>query len=67
MPVKTILRANKINKIAAILNGTTNYILTKMAEKELSYEILENIIYYGLPTVLHSVEKGVFRKRGKQA
>ena len=36
MPVKTILRANKINKIAAILNGTTNYILTKMAEKELS-------------------------------
>ena len=38
MPVKTILRANKIKKIAAILNGTTNYILTKMAEKELSYE-----------------------------
>ena len=38
MPVKTILSANKINKIAAILNGTTNYILTKMAEKELSYE-----------------------------
>lgn len=30
-------------------------------------EILENIIYYGLPAVLHSVEKGVFRKRGKQA
>lgn len=39
MPVKTILRANKINKIAAILNGTTNYILTKMAEKELPYEV----------------------------
>lgn len=38
MPIKTILRANKIKKIAAILNGTTNYILTKMAEKELSYE-----------------------------
>ena len=37
-PIKTILCANKINKIAAILNGTTNYILTKMAEKELSYE-----------------------------
>ena len=34
MPVKTILCANKITKIAAILNGTTNYILTKMAEKE---------------------------------
>ena len=30
MPVKTILRANKITKIDAILNGTTNYILTKM-------------------------------------
>ncbi len=38
MPIKTILCANKIHKIAAILNGTTNYILTKMAEKELSYE-----------------------------
>ncbi len=38
MPVKTTLRSNKINKIYAILNGTTNYILTKMAEKELSYE-----------------------------
>lgn len=38
MPVKTILCANKISKIAAILNGTTNYILTKMSEKELSYE-----------------------------
>ena len=39
MPVKTILCANKITKIAAILNGTTNYILTKMGEKELSYEV----------------------------
>ncbi len=38
MPVKTILCANKITKIAAILNGTTNYILTKMAEQNLSYE-----------------------------
>ncbi len=38
MPIKTILCANKINKIAAILNGTTNYILTKMTEKGLSYE-----------------------------
>ncbi len=38
MPIKTILCANKITKIAAILNGTTNYILTQMAEKELSYE-----------------------------
>ena len=38
MPIKTILCSNKIKRIAAILNGTTNYILTKMAEKELSYE-----------------------------
>lgn len=38
MPVKTILCANKISKIAAILNGTTNYILTKMHEQNLSYE-----------------------------
>lgn len=38
MPVKTILSANKITKIAAILNGTTNYILTKMHEQNLSYE-----------------------------
>ncbi len=38
MPIKTILCANKIKKIAAILNGTTNYILTKMTEKELSYD-----------------------------
>ncbi len=38
MPVKTILRANKINKIAAILNGTTNYILTKMDKDGASYD-----------------------------
>ncbi len=38
MPIKTILSANKITKIAAILNGTTNYILTKMSEKGMSYE-----------------------------
>ncbi len=29
-------------------------------------EILTNIIYYGLPAVLHSVANGSFRKRGKQ-
>ncbi len=38
MPVKTTLSANKITKIAAILNGTTNYILTKMHEQNLSYD-----------------------------
>lgn len=30
MPIKTILAGNKINDIEAIVNGTTNYILTKM-------------------------------------
>ena len=39
MPVKTILCANKLSKIAAILNGTTNYILTKMHEQNLSYDV----------------------------
>lgn len=38
MPVKTILAGNKIKKIAAILNGTTNYILTKMDADEAPYE-----------------------------
>lgn len=38
MPVKTILAGNKITKIAAILNGTTNYILTKMDVDGASYE-----------------------------
>ena len=38
MPIKTILSGNKINKIEAILNGTTNYILTKMDVEGLSYD-----------------------------
>lgn len=38
MPIKTILAGNKIKKIAAILNGTTNYILTKMDADGASYE-----------------------------
>ena len=38
MPIKTILAGNKINKIQAILNGTTNYILTKMDTDGASYE-----------------------------
>ena len=37
MPVKTILAGNKITKIEAILNGTTNYILTKMDVQGASY------------------------------
>ena len=38
MPIKTILAGNKITKIQAILNGTTNYILTKMDVDGASYE-----------------------------
>ena len=38
MPIKTILAGNSINKIQAILNGTTNYILTKMDVDGASYE-----------------------------
>jgi len=36
--LRNILRANNITKIDAILNGTTNYILTKMDEDGASYE-----------------------------
>ncbi len=36
-PLKTILSGNKINKVAGILNGTTNYILTKMTNDNASY------------------------------
>ena len=38
MPIKTILAGNKISKIEAILNGTTNYILTKMDVQGASYD-----------------------------
>ena len=37
-PIKTTLRGNKFNKVMGILNGTTNYILTKMEQEGLSYE-----------------------------
>lgn len=38
MPIKTILAGNKITEIQAILNGTTNYILTNMDTNKSSYE-----------------------------
>lgn len=42
MPLKTILAGNKINKIAGILNGTTNYILTRMEKEKVPYsEVLQ--------------------------
>lgn len=37
-PIKTTLKGNSFNKVMGILNGTTNYILTKMEEENLSYE-----------------------------
>lgn len=37
MPMKTIMAGNKISKIRGILNGTTNYILTKMDVDGASY------------------------------
>ncbi len=38
MPLKMTLCANKISRIEGILNGTTNYILTKMKENNESYD-----------------------------
>lgn len=38
MPMKMSLSANKFEKIAGILNGTTNYILTKMDVENADYE-----------------------------
>lgn len=37
MPVKQSLAANKVQSIAGILNGTTNYILTKMEQDKLEF------------------------------
>lgn len=36
--VRNCLKANKVSSIAGILNGTTNYILTKMIEEKLSFD-----------------------------
>ncbi|MEI8377162.1 MAG: homoserine dehydrogenase [bacterium] len=38
MPLKTALSGNKIKKIQGILNGTTNYIITKMTNEGASFE-----------------------------
>ena len=36
--VRNCLEANTVNSVAGILNGTTNYILTKMIEEKLSFD-----------------------------
>lgn len=38
MPLKISLAGNRINKLAGILNGTTNYILTKMKNESSEFE-----------------------------
>ncbi len=38
MPLKLSLGANRIQRIAGILNGTTNYILTKMTQEGWSFD-----------------------------
>lgn len=37
-PLKSSLASNNINKIVGIVNGTTNYILTRMEKENLSFE-----------------------------
>ena len=37
-PLNNCLTADKVNKITGILNGTTNYILTKMSQEGISYD-----------------------------
>ncbi|MBR5520977.1 MAG: homoserine dehydrogenase [Oscillospiraceae bacterium] len=37
--VRNCLEANTVNSVAGILNGTTNYILTKMIEEKQSFDI----------------------------
>ena len=38
-PIYNCLAANKINQITAILNGTTNFILTKMSNESLDFDV----------------------------
>lgn len=37
-PLKECLTANRISEIMGVVNGTTNYMLTKMTEKHVSYD-----------------------------
>ncbi len=41
--IKNNISLNRINKISGILNGTTNYILTKMENENLSFDDVLNI------------------------
>lgn len=37
-PLKECLTANRITEVMGVVNGTTNYMLTKMTEKHISYD-----------------------------
>lgn len=39
-PLKQCLAANKIQKVMGIMNGTTNYMLTKMTDEKMDYPIV---------------------------
>ena len=39
-PLKQCLAANKITKVMGIVNGTTNYMLTKMTEEKLDFPVV---------------------------
>ena len=39
-PLKQSLGGNRINRVSGIINGTTNYILTRMAEEGVSYDVV---------------------------
>ena len=47
--INSSLQANKINKLMGIINGTTNYILTKMSQDKRSYkDVLEEAMRLGI-------------------
>lgn len=39
-PLKACLAANKISSIMGIINGTTNYMLTKMSKEHMDYDVV---------------------------
>lgn len=51
----------EIKEISGVLNGTTNYVLTKMTEEEVSYEVaLEEAIRVGIAEKNHQLDTGGF-------
>ena len=57
--INNSLQANKINKIMGVINGTTNYILTKMSDEQRTYQdVLEEAKKLGIaePNPTNDVE-----------